>query len=532
MKHLSHLSLLATLTLPASALQIQGYTATNNDRFLNFFSAPEINPNSFFDGAKYTGVGWWNWTNSGGQLINAQIAAVSPRHLLGAFHSKPIAGVAVRFIDSSGILVERVVSSVTIVPNDTGGNSDLCVVELNSPLPDTVSTYPWLNLTGGDNAYNGQDITVFGQTPDGAPRVGEATITGTDDEDGISTGNAEFTWTHSSALPATNDCYFEQGDSGGPSFASVSGQPALVCIHYSLATSTALGVTTRIMFDTSVPHYATRVNTLMEPTGYRLKPVNFTATTLLLPTSASVPTDLRRSNAGEVSFSLENSGGALTGNINATVTFPSGSEPDSISAPGAVTEYLGSAVWNIRKATLDSAETIEVTATWAALPNLPTLTFDVELDSDTAPPVTSNPTFPLNPSFAEWATGLAITGEEDDADNDGLANLLEYAFGTPGDSSEMLVGADQSVLPDLSEAEGSVSISFAERTDSVLRGLSYIVETSTTLDDLSWTEMLPVDAVSETTPFSPEIPGFSSRTITWPADGPRRFTRLRVTLDE
>jgi len=110
--------------------------------------------------------------------------------------------------------------------------------------------------------------------------------------------------------------------------------------------------------------------------------------------------------------------------------------------------------------------------------------------------------------------------------------LLEYAFGGDAENGTMQLPAGHPLQPVISVASGNVTLSYPERSDAGVRGLSYIVETSTGLNDLTGSTTLPAGSSSSTAAYSPAEPGFVKRTITWPSDGPRRFTRVKVALAE
>nr|WP_226895537.1 trypsin-like peptidase domain-containing protein [Luteolibacter marinus] len=488
-----------------------------------------MNPNFIYGASNYTGVGWWVYISANHGTIYSPICAVSPRHLVCAAHALAGPGKVVHFIDSNGTQVDRTVGSFGVVENDAMENSDLCVVTLTSPLPATVAHYPWHNLAGGDAAYQGQSLIVLGQNPNGTPRAGEAILTGFDDEDGpIVEGTYDVTWTYNSALAPVNACALSPGDSGGPSFSLVGGKPALVGTHHAAGT-TGLVTTS---FDTLLSHYVTKVDAILAPAGHRLARATFTATTLAIPSSASSPTTLRRLNPGSVNFSVANVGAALTGNLAVTLTFPAGHQPDSISAPGAVVEATGSGSWELRKATLDAGTSLAFTASWTALPDLPSISVDLSAGSDTAATVDASPSFTLAPSYAEWADGLTQPGQTEDPDQDTLENLLEYAFGGDPESGLMRLPGDHPLVPVMTESGGTVSISFPERDDAVLRGLSYVIETSGMMEVSSWLPGLPPGAASSAAPFAPAVPGFVQRTVSWPAAPPAGFARVRVELAE
>jgi hypothetical protein len=522
-----HLVLLLALAMPGHSLTVRGYNATDHDRFTGFPADPVMNPNFIHDPAKFTGVGWWNWSSGSTQYYPA-LAAVSPRHLLGAAHSRPGTGGIIRFIDSAGNLITRTVASTpVVVPNDSSGASDLCVIPLSTPLPATVEPLPWLNLPGGESAYLNAELAVLGQVPNGTPRGGTAVISEFDDDEGIAENSYHLVWTYDSSAGIPGESALTPGDSGGASFGMVGGQPALVGIHSNAGT---VGTIT-YSFDLFLPHYVSRVDDILAPSGHRLRPVNFTPTTLALPTGVPAPGTLRRRNPGAITFSLENTGTELTGNLTLTISFPAGQPPDSLSAPGWVVESGGTGVWHLRKATLAGMASQSFTANWAALPDLAAVGCTLDAGSDTAAAVHAEPSFSLAPSYAQWAHGLADPAQTADPDADGLANLLEYALGGDAESGAMELPGGHPLRPVLTESGGTVSLSYPERDDAVLRGISYLVETSTALES-PWSGILPAGAVSDSSPFDPAVPGFVKRTITWPADGPRRFLRVKVELNE
>lgn len=531
MKHPIHLPLLLALALPAHGLTIRSYNAAVHDRFTGFPAAPVMNPGFLYDATKFTGVGWWDYVTGSG-LVHSQITAVSPRHLLCASHARPGPGIIIHFIDSTGAQVDRATSAFTYVPSDGPGDSDLCVITLASPLPATVVPHPWLNLPGGESSYLATQLRVPGAfVGGGVPKAGIGSIVGIEDEELVDEGPltraAHFDYQIASG--GGDDCYLTPGDSGGPSFANAAGGiQALVGIHLGAGTN---GVIHR-SYDTFLPHYVARVDTILAPAGHRLMPVNFTATTLGIPSASLSPGTLRRSNPGQLGFSVANSGADLTGNLAVTVSFPAGHEPTSLSAPGWVVESGGTGIWNLRAATLAASSSLAFTAIWTALPDLASINASISADSDTAPAITANPSFLLAPSYAGWADGLAQPGQTADPDNDGLENLLEYALGGDAESGAMILPGGHPLLPVMTHQAGTVTLSYPERDDAVLRGLSYVVETSTSPATLAGATTLPAGAVSTTAPFAPAVPGFVKRTVTWPADGPKRFARVKVELAE
>lgn len=520
MKRLSHLLLLPALILPARGLFVRGYNAADHDRFTGFKANPVMNPGFIYDASKFTGVGYITSNGDG-----RQYTLVTPRHVVCTTHNKPDPGQQLRFVDGGGTVITRTFLLVNVISHPSTGTSDLTLCTLDAPLPSTVGVFPYLNLAN-EAAYIGEEIMVHGFFAKG----GRGSIAGFDsvlaaplfDESRL------FRFDYDTVSGGANDCHFVTGDSGSPSFAMVGWQPALVGVHTTVDT---VG-TTISNYDTFVPHYVEQVDAQLSGAGYRMAPAIFTATTLGIPSASVSPGTLRRSNPGQLGFSVSNSGAGLTGNLAVTVTFPAGQEPSSLSAPGWVVESGGTGIWNLRAATLAASSSLAFTSNWTDLPDLAAINVSISADSDTAPAITANPSFLLAPSYAEWADGLAQPGQTADPDGDGLENLLEYALGGDAESGTIILPGGHPLLPVMTHQAGTVTLSYPERDDAVLRGISYIVETSTSPATLAGATTLPAGAASTTAPFSPAVPGFVKRTLTWPADGPKRFARVKVELAE
>lgn len=527
MKHpLRYLPLLA-LTLPAFSLEHRSYSASLHDRFLNFNTGNEaVNPTFLYDSSKFTGLGWFA---SGS---HRQPGLISPRHAVWATHHIPpsgpvVVGASVKFLDSNGVIIQRTVSSMTAISSDVSGDSDLSILTFSSAVPATVKPFRYLNLAN-DLAYIGTPLMVFGFQA----KAGQGALAGffvTDLDGAGPQGDTKLCrFDYNEIAGTSNDCYLVVGDSGTPSFASgPGGEPALVGTH---STFIDVGMVTQ-NYDAFIPNYVAKLNTQMASQGYRMRPANFTATTLGLA-AVTDPAVLRQAYAGDIDFTFTNTGANLTGNAELILAFAAGQAPATLTASGWVVEQTDATTWSIRKATMAAAESITVETTWSTLPNVATLTVNATLLSDSSSTSTPAPTFTLKPTYAAWATGLPQTGQNDDPDGDGMVNLLEYGLGGVGDSPSMLFATGESVLPHITQQGGNITLSYPERSDAVVRGLSYQVETSTDLFALTGAMTLPVGAVSSTQAFVPDVPGFVKRTITWPSDSPVRFARVKVELSE
>ncbi|QJE96491.1 hypothetical protein [Luteolibacter luteus] len=524
MKHPLRYLLLLAFTLPASSLEIRSYNPALHDRFLNFNTGNDAgNPTFLYDWTKFTGLGWFATS------AHRQPGLVSPRHAVWATHhvSPVVLGASVKFLASNGAIIQRTVTSMTPIASDISGDSDLSILTFSAALPSTVKPFRYLNLAN-DAAYIGTPLMVFGFQA----KAGQGAIAGFlvgDLDGGGPQGDTKFCRFDYNGLTGTpDDAYLIVGDSGTPSFASgPGGEPAIVGTH-----STFMEAGSIIQnYDTFVPNYATKLDAQMAALGYRMRPANFTATTLGL-SSVTDPAELRQAYPGSIEFTFANTGGQLTGNAELILDFAAGQAPVSVTASGWVVEQVDADTWSVRKATVAAAESVVVEAAWSSMPALATLTVSATIQSDTASTTLTNPGFALKPTYAAWSAGLPQIGQDDDPDQDGMINLLEYALGGEGNSGSMLLSSGDSILPRLAEEAGNIILSYPERSDAAVRGLSYQVETSTDLLALAGATTLPPGAVSSTQAFVPAVPGFVKRTIIWPADSTLRFARVKVELSE
>ncbi|MCW1922027.1 hypothetical protein OKA05_05650 [Luteolibacter arcticus] len=535
MNHPLHLSLLAlSVLVPVQGLELRTYNAGLHDRFSSGFpNNPVMNPGFLHNASKFTGVGWW-WINGNPAASATQFTLVSPRHVLSVRHLEGAftnGNWSARFVASDGQVHTRIISPFNSIL-DGATMVDLAVAQLSSPLPVTVRPVRYRNnLTEGQ--LKSDTIMVLGKNP---------VVTGNSVTGGLSSiddfANApyapnyitrmfEFEYAIASGIP--DDCHYGPGpgDSSSPVFVEYNNEPALV----GLAAQADDDGSKYYGYCTFVPHYITQIDSILNPMGYRMRPAEYTPTTLSLA-SAAVPGTLRQAHAGDLTFTLGNTGGQTTGNVALTLSFDPAEAPDSVTAPGWIVESMGGGVWSIRKAVMSSGDSIVATATWASLPAVASLDTNVAVESDTTATANPQPSFTLLPSYAAWSAGLTEADEGDDPDSDGLENLLEYALGGDPESGTMLLPGGNPLLPMLSESGGTITLTYPERSDAVVRGLSYIVETSSDLTDLAGSTTLPVGASSSTAAYSPDEPGFVKRTITWPSDGPQRFARVKVALSE
>jgi len=479
------------------ALQIREYDSARHDRLTGFPSAPAENPGFLYDASRFRGIGW-DTANT-----KREVALVSPVHFVCASHFAPAIGATIRFLDASGAIVERTVASTTIIKDGDGTASDVTLGTLNSPIDSAtgVLAFRYLNLAS-ESDYTNKALMVFGWYA----QAGYGKIAGFADMDvaGRTTRTLKFQYRDFGST-TSDDAKLEGGDSGSPCFVDTDGQPALVATHSMIAISNFV----QNNYSAFVPHYIAGLDAALAPDGRRMRPANYGATTMSA-SFARNPSTLRRSNTGQISVAVSNSGANEAGNVELLFAFPAGHGPDSASATGWIVEHRSADVWSVRKALMASGESATVTLDWSALPDAPSLGGTLALTTDTAPQVDLDIDPELLPSFAEWAGGLSDPTPGGDPDSDTIPNLEEYGFGgDPEVWGTLIAGTSHPLLPRIEHTDAAtIALSFPRRTDATLRGLSYLVEWSDSLAADSWSSTPPPGLDASTEAWDPPVAGF------------------------
>jgi len=501
------------------AMEIRGYQSSRHDRFLDFLTNPSWNDSAWFASRSYTGVGWMP------SEPNRQFALVSPKHVVFATHYVPPNGTVIRFLSASGVTVDRTVAGAVTVLNNSGESTDLSLLTLSSPIEasEGITPFPYLNLQN-DGAYQGTILNVFGWYG----RVGRGVVSSIQNysEPGVSETRI-MSFLYPKASGDQDDGYLVGGDSGSPTFAMAGNVPALVGTH------TAAGETDtdRINVDTFIPFYIAKLNALMASDGYQMTPVYPSPVTLSLA-GQTTPEILRQAEAGSCKFDLRNTSSHAAGNVSLTLRFPLNMGPASLSSPGWVVSQSGPEVWELHRASLGAGVTSSITASWAKLPAVSSLVVELIHGSDESPKRLRKFDLEPAPSYAAWSDGLLEAAPGDDPDQDSVINLLEYAFGGDPEVASMDSTHGVPLMPGMITENGLAVFRFPVRSDSALRGLSYEVEYSTTLQSGSWSSTPPpgIDVTDEL--FDPPWEGFLQRSITFDGSSPRVFCRVRIGLDE
>ncbi len=510
------------LCLPVSALQLRIFNATAHNRINNFPANPTTNPTFLNPSGNLatlpdlTGVGW------NVQATVQQFTLVSPRHFVGANHFRPNVGSTLRFLARDNSIHDFTIAALYAIPNDDGTPSDVFLGELTADVPATsgIRPLPYLNLAT-EAAYSGESLVVLGQPARGGRGViGQVNDFGGDPiTSGAGIKTRAFTFTYG-PLGTADDARAEVGDSGSPSFALRSGQAALVGTHTAVATVS--GTTTT--FDTLVPHYAARLNSVMEAQGYHMRKIN-PAATAFNGSGASITPAVRALKPFVFRVTLTN-GSAAADNIAARFTLPPGAVLSGIASTG----WLSTDATTIRRGGMAAGESVTIDLSFSKAPASGNFQIGLTVTSDGSASKTFGFPISVAPSYAEWADGLEDSSFAADGDGDGVGNLLEYAFG--GDNragSQFLAGSSPPVelLPRLVAAPAGLR--FLRRQDFVAHGLREIVEMSGNLEAGSWT-VVPDDGIVIV---SSPAAGFDLLEL--PLGGTpagKRFYRVRVELNE
>jgi hypothetical protein len=227
---------------------------------------PNIN-NRFFVGANkaflggsldFSGVG--NTTGVAG--TGEWGTMVSPSFFLTAVHHPVPLGTAITFIngnDPNGTTYTDVVSSGTQI-----GTSDLSLDRLANPIPAGFHIAFYSVVADNEAALTHAPILVYGVPH----RLGTNNIDTfvTTSVPGAGGPGRAFTFDFDrTGASGPNEAALNAGDSGGPSFLNISGQLALVGIHWFQETDSTGAVVGS--GDTYVSHYINDINAAMAATG-------------------------------------------------------------------------------------------------------------------------------------------------------------------------------------------------------------------------------------------------------------------------
>lgn len=525
------LALVLALPVSSEALEVRGYSPPLDNRLLEFPGAPiyQQTPqnNSSFTHApanQFHGVGWpahpTDWTR--------QMALVSPRHFVYASHYPLGADWDIAFLGTDGQQHLYQIESQVPMFNTLGQQTDLMLCTLTTEVAAStgITPFPVLNLTN-EAAYAGLPMIVFG----GFVRAGTTPLAGfttlVNDPGFDTTRFAYFDYNHDSGNP--RECDYQGGDSGAPSFIMDGGKPAIIGIASGRDPQGWGGLPANVSrnYIAFIPAYLAQLDTAMEVKGFHMIRSRTQATTLQVQAQTTVP--LRRLKPGAISLSVSNSGSAAAHNLSLVI--------QSVNLPGGVSGTMicdppQSGTWRCRRGGLDAAAETTVDLDWATLPNSSTLEVSTNLTFDGGTPVPLNLSLPLLETYASWSSGLGNSAESADPDQDGISNLLEYAFG----GSPVVVSTSDAnghpLAPRIQISGNHIQFIHRRRTDAAARGLIYQVQTTEDPANETWSESLPSGSGISSAPMVPPSADFEVVTVSIPLSSARRFLRLKVALSE
>jgi hypothetical protein len=504
----------------AEALEVRGYVQSLHNRMYLFpglplfNQVPVINPTFFADSSKLRAVGWpaheTEWYR--------HMGLISPKHVLLATHYPMDAGWKVAFLGADGVQDEYDFVSQVAVVNPQGQPTDLLLCTLATEVPVAAGVVPFrvLNLAE-EVAYQNSPLLVCGSAVSAGTAVVDGFTTLVNDPGFDTTRYLYFDYNGSLPGPV-GQCNYTGGDSGAPTLVMVSGEPALVGVNSGRDPLPGGAFRNYASF---VPAYLTELDGMMEAEGYHVRRFYPEATSVVDGVAADGV--VRRLKAGAVKISVENTGAAVAHNVSVRLTFSEA--PTGVAGSWWVCEAESATVWRCRRGGL--AGVGELLATWAVLPDEEAVTVGVVRAFDGDGEATSEVAVPLLESYGSWIGDEEMDGYEDDADGDGVSNLLEYAGGGDPQVALMDSTVGLGLLPEWQVVDGEFEVSYVRRVDAVARGISAVLEFSGDLD--GWTEVAPPGLTSRV---GAPVGGYELVTASAPLGPGALFVRLRVSLSE
>lgn len=558
------------LLLPSHGLQVRDQDTSDNMRFTGFPNSTSANPFYAYSSYDFTGVGWYV------QDTRRQFALVSPQHFVCATHFRPSDDGQISFLGSDGNTYTYEILNSEIIQNETGENTDLTLVTLETVVDTRVITpLKYGNFTFNDDEipYRGTGI-IFGQTA----LTGNTSFDGIMDPEqvpGLSGNFANTQYIRSdfsveNSNEDNNESYVQIGDSGSPLFFIKNGQIALIGTNSLFSNTTRTTITpgtgvrvssfsSQTSLATFLPNYIHQLNTAMNEEGYHMTAVNPAPTSIDLELTSTSEISLKSTNTPKINLELTNTseiglkstntpkidleltntsemGQGLPGSLQFTIfntgtntaenisitTISNSAVPDSLVSdyffPGLTTSNSK----EIHSPSLPPETSATIEINWSQLPTTDEFTLEVIYTADGVEHLTKSITLNLFPTYLSFTTNLEDQSLDGDPDGDGISNLFEYALG--GNAAET---SGRNILPQFNRHTGVFS--FLRRTDAKKRGLTYSIQCSHSLGSDEWL-FVSQDLVSTS---SSDMEGFEIVSVPLPSTPSGSiFYRLLVELDE
>ncbi len=487
---------------------------------------PALNSSFSLGAAKFLAVGYPDAPND----WTRQMGLISPRHIIYATHYPLTASWKITFFGSDGLEHKYGLESQTPLINAQNQQTDMMLVTLSEPVTAPgVTPFRFFNLATEANYIN-KPLLACGSVTDSSTTILDGFTTLSNDPGFDTTRFAYFDYNRNNTQDTVHKCNVRPGDSGGPVFVMENNEPAIIGAFSSSDDLTPNdhkdGPAFR-SYVSSIPAYATILDTMMEAKGYHLKRFYPDATTLTSNTTAAAT--LRQMKAGSVNIQASNTGSATAHNVAVKITFSQ--IPTSVAGSGWICEAASPLVWNCRRGGLNAASAGIITANWTSLPAAASMQVTSVRSYDGGSDLTFAQTLPLLQTYTSWIQDTSNIAKDADPDRDGITNLLEYAFGGSPTTPSPLATGGHKQLPQCSKSGNYFILKYPRRTDEAARLLTSTVQYASSPAG-PWVGTMPAGTVVGSAPFSPVSTGFEQVTVTIPTSSGKLFVRVKEVLDE
>jgi len=253
-------AMLSLALIPTSgALLIRNYKPRVNDWIIRTGDQALLNPAFKPSVSRFSGVGFPDHAGAS----ERHVTLVSPLHFLCASHHPPEIGWRIQFIAADGRHFFGTVAAAVPVPNAAGQPTDLMLGTFAEEIDPAIEPFPVLVLAN-EARYRGRSIIVFGQAGQAAKTHLQG-FTTLENDPGFDT--TRFAWFD---FGKRGTCNYESGDSGCPVFILFGGEPALVG---AASGQDLVPDGTSRNYCNFIPAYLSSLDTMMTPTGYRIRRV-------------------------------------------------------------------------------------------------------------------------------------------------------------------------------------------------------------------------------------------------------------------
>jgi hypothetical protein len=256
---------LPLIATAAATMVIRDFEAPRHDRFYT-------GANKDFIGDPY------DWSGVGRATSGTWATLVSDSYFISATHFHPAVGSNVTFWETNRLTDPSHTYPVT--GGQQIGGTDLWVGWFGTAVDASLERYPVLDLTD-PSAYLGLVQYNYGVNH----RVGLNVTEGIGLETvGASTGLVWYADYNNLDTPSVggDETFLQGGDSGGPTFNVVSGQLALIGIHWAISDEFPRTNEGELFVDSAVPAYIPDINGVLASQGQALMVIPEPSSELLL----------------------------------------------------------------------------------------------------------------------------------------------------------------------------------------------------------------------------------------------------------